>query len=134
MMNVEPTHVPEWLGAADVAAGSGGAAVVLAGVGELAMVDVVGDASTVVGDAVTVEVPAIGDTATGPQAVVAAAVTRISASRRAVRWCIVILLRPMKTIDPLVPPRGAPVHVIRLTVHDRTASPACVAGPHGHAT
>src|SRR5262245_29630504 len=88
MMNVEPTQVPEWLGAADVAAGGGGADVVLAGRDEQAVVDVGGHASTVVREAL--EAPPSGDTSTGPQAVVAAAATRISASRRAVRWCIIV--------------------------------------------
>jgi hypothetical protein len=85
MMNVEPTHAPDWLGAAVVVAG-----VVPAAVG-LAVVDVVAVAVAVaVADSFVVEVPPRGDTSTGPHAVVAAAATRISASRRAIRMYMVI--------------------------------------------
>jgi hypothetical protein len=80
MVNVEPTHVPDGLGAADVGAG-----VVAAAVG-LAVVDVV----DVVVDPLVVGVPPRGDTSTGPHPVVAAAATRSSASRRAIVAYIVI--------------------------------------------
>jgi hypothetical protein len=79
MMNVEPTQVPEGLGAADVVGGVVPTAVGLA-------VDVV----EFVADPFAVGVPPRGDTSTGPHAVVAAAATRISTSRRAADWYIVI--------------------------------------------
>jgi hypothetical protein len=86
-MNVEPTHELDWLGATDVAAGPGSVAVGLAGLA----------AGDVVADPLVFALPPRGDTSTGPQPVVAAAATRISTSRRAVRWYMV---KPPSSINP----------------------------------